>query len=225
MTEGNANHVIPPYYHLPVICRSLVDLCGSSGSSKSHIYQFVEYTYIQFTSPFTPRKKYNNIEKYSNSTLVVKEFIELKVPSRDSQGDNWKAMSSNQSICFEGKASGRNSTGHSFVNRSYGFLLLLNMTSSFRVRRYSFLILYVHQRWMSLQAYFFLFSRLPMFSLTLFESIFSSILSARSSQYFLCLINLVMSWIRLFVSDAFIVFAVKWFFPWKILRKLHFKFV
>ena len=33
----NANHIIPSFCHLPVICRSLVGRCGSSGSCKPHI--------------------------------------------------------------------------------------------------------------------------------------------------------------------------------------------
>ena len=36
LTERNANH-IPSYCHLPVICRSLVDRCGSFGSCKPQI--------------------------------------------------------------------------------------------------------------------------------------------------------------------------------------------
>ena len=38
MTEHNSNHIIPLYCHLPVKCRSLVDMCDSLGSCKPQIY-------------------------------------------------------------------------------------------------------------------------------------------------------------------------------------------
>ena len=38
LTDSNANHIISPYYHLLISCRSLVDRCGSLGNSRPHVY-------------------------------------------------------------------------------------------------------------------------------------------------------------------------------------------
>ena len=41
LTERNANHIIPSYCHLPVICTSLVDRYGYLGSCKLQMYLFI----------------------------------------------------------------------------------------------------------------------------------------------------------------------------------------
>ena len=94
LTEHNANHIIPSYWHVPVSCRSLVDRCGSLGSCNSQIKKYY-YCCLGGSSPLQPslwsfviiaiRMKYRKYTLWCNG--YVGELFFIAFQARNARKD------------------------------------------------------------------------------------------------------------------------------------------